>query len=188
MPAPPWEASRPTIATSSAGPVAQNTQPSGRGSSLAYSKCQCGKAWDRRVPEAAQDPQTRDQKCWRSWRDWDGLGDGDGPEPTSAVSCDAATQLPQTGHSCLARHFEIRVAAMRDFPNVRPDVADCYYRLRTSNWRASGPPDPSHAYHENQPRELSLASKQKSPNLKSTNQDWKCWPSASEPWHGSAIW
>jgi hypothetical protein len=30
-----------------------------------------------------------------------------GPEPTSAVSCDAATQLHQTGHWCIAQHFEI---------------------------------------------------------------------------------
>src|SRR6056297_1344773 len=42
------------------------------------------------------------------------LSDVNGPEPTSTVSCDAATQLHQTGHSCIAQHFEVRVAAMRD--------------------------------------------------------------------------
>lgn len=36
----------------------------------------------------------------------DGQLDKDGPEPTSAISYDAAVQLRQTGHWCIAQHFE----------------------------------------------------------------------------------
>jgi hypothetical protein len=37
-----------------------------------------------------------------------------GPKPSSAVGCDAATQLRQTGHSCDVQHFELAIGCSSD--------------------------------------------------------------------------
>jgi hypothetical protein len=39
-----------------------------------------------------------------------------GPEPTSAVSYDTATQLHQTGHWCIAQHFQMASDGTADLP------------------------------------------------------------------------
>jgi hypothetical protein len=49
-----------------------------------------------------------------------------GPEPTSAVSYDAATQLHHTGHSSIVQHFRWVKVGRADFFAVRPFSANSF--------------------------------------------------------------